>query len=150
MIYGFTGTRKGLKKPQAHELFRLFKEYDESITDSNITLIHGGAPGADEICDSYSVLLGYEIEVHPCKPDRYLYWINKGDGVIRTIYHIEKPLIRNRKIVYKCDMLFATPSGMEEELRSGTWTTIRYARQAKKRLVIIFPDGSSYKENGEE
>ena len=42
----------------------------------------------------------------------------------------------------------ACPSGpqimseAEEQLRSGTWSTIRYAKRQNKPTTIIFPDGS--------
>jgi hypothetical protein len=34
----------------------------------------------------------------------------------------------------------ACPRGYTEELRSGTWATIRYARKTGVPYVIIFPD----------
>jgi hypothetical protein len=36
--------------------------------------------------------------------------------------------------------LIATPSTDDEQLRSGTWATVRYARKAKKRIKLIFPN----------
>ena len=51
-------------------------------------------------------------------------------------------LERNRKIVDNSDMLLAAPAGPEaEHLRSGTWSTIRYAIKMGKRVFIILPDG---------
>lgn len=36
---------------------------------------------------------------------------------------------------------------MNEQLRSGTWSTIRYARRVDIPRVIVYPDGSIVKEN---
>ena len=38
--------------------------------------------------------------------------------------------------------LIAAPGGFVEERRSGTWATIRYARQAGRRIWVVKPDGS--------
>jgi hypothetical protein len=60
--------------------------------------------------------------------------------------HEERPirdyLIRNRYIVSETDALFATPKEMKEELRSGTWSTVRFARKVGGHVRILYPDGS--------
>lgn len=54
-----------------------------------------------------------------------------------------KPYLdRNRDIVNESDQMIATPKGFEEELRSGTWMTIRYAKSTNTPLIIVYPDGS--------
>jgi hypothetical protein len=52
------------------------------------------------------------------------------------------PLDRNKMMVDDCEALIATPRLMVEELRSGTWSTIRYARKCRKPVHIVWPDGS--------
>ena len=39
------------------------------------------------------------------------------------------------------DILIATPKEKEEQLRSGTWATIRYAKKTKKIVFLVYPDG---------
>jgi hypothetical protein len=39
-------------------------------------------------------------------------------------------------------VLLAVPKGMIEELRSGTWSTIRRAKKHGINVVICWPDGS--------
>lgn len=51
-------------------------------------------------------------------------------------------LDRNKDIVRETDWLVATPGEFTEQLRSGTWSTVRYARRIGKRVVVILPDGS--------
>jgi predicted Rossmann fold nucleotide-binding protein DprA/Smf involved in DNA uptake len=49
-------------------------------------------------------------------------------------------LDRNRDIVAASDVLIACPKGPEQR-RSGTWSTVRYARQARLPILIVWPDG---------
>lgn len=44
--------------------------------------------------------------------------------------------------------MIATPSSKEEELRSGTWSTVRYARKLRRPVTLIYPDGSVVEEKG--
>lgn len=50
-------------------------------------------------------------------------------------------LVRNKAIVDESEWMIFTPRGMEEELRSGTWSTIRYARKKLKTGHIVYPNG---------
>lgn len=52
------------------------------------------------------------------------------------------PLERNRTIVDTTDFMIGTPGEGSEVLRSGAWSTLRYARRCGKKIVIVFPDGS--------
>jgi hypothetical protein len=54
----------------------------------------------------------------------------------------KKYVERDHDIVDETDMMISFPPTNKEILRSGTWTTIRYARKKKKKLYIIYPDGS--------
>lgn len=55
----------------------------------------------------------------------------------------EKPYLdRNKDIVDDCGVLVALPKEGQEELRSGTWSTVRYARKRGKPVWIIYPDGT--------
>ena len=48
-------------------------------------------------------------------------------------------LDRNKDIVNNCDLLIAAPKENTEVLRSGTWSTVRYAKQLGVTVVIIEP-----------
>jgi len=54
------------------------------------------------------------------------------------------PLKRNRNIVDEVDLMLATPLPDNEILRSGTWSTIRYAGRPNVNhpLVMIWRDGT--------
>lgn len=135
MKVGFTGTREGCKEEQLHTLQNILAAFDF------VELHHGDCIGADASAHLIAELLQYDIVIHP--PDNLLYRAYcKGN-------HVKPPrpyLERNRSIVRSCKILIACPRTMEEVKRSGTWSTVRYARKMKKDIVIIFPDGSTWEE----
>ena len=137
---GFTGTRMGMSREQKQVFQLLIEKHAKQYEIKRF--VHGGAVGADEQADTIAVELGIPITVRPGSDDRYLYWIEKNDGVVRAVYSPERPLDRNQLIVEQVSEMFATPGHMNEILRSGTWSTIRYTRRCEKVLTIIYPDGS--------
>jgi hypothetical protein len=50
-------------------------------------------------------------------------------------------LTRNHEIVRETELLLAFPKG-KEQLRSGTWATVRLARKQKRTVVVFGPDGT--------
>lgn len=97
---------------------------------------HGDCTGADsEAHDVADGAFGVKkIWVHP--PD------DPKKRAFRVSPHVLRPrpyLERNRAIVDACDVLIATPKSTSEELRSGTWATVRYARKSGKRVLILEP-----------
>lgn len=151
MILGFTGTRKGMTPEQLATLNLEMDNPGLDIDDNSPPkLIHGGAEGADETMDSLCCFRTQEpIEVYPCTWERYQYWVNKDKFstiINRIVHQVKPPLVRNKIIVERAALMIATPYTMEEELRSGTWATLRYARKLNKPITIIFPDGSIQRE----
>lgn len=51
-------------------------------------------------------------------------------------------LERNVLIVEESDLIIGAPRSKVEELRSGTWATIRACRKREKAVMIIWPDGT--------
>jgi hypothetical protein len=57
--------------------------------------------------------------------------------------HEPKPYrVRNRDIVRDTETLIATPSEPVELLRSGTWSTVRFARKLGRAVWVILPNGN--------
>ncbi|KKN36934.1 hypothetical protein LCGC14_0768570 [marine sediment metagenome] len=48
-------------------------------------------------------------------------------------------LQRNRDMAAACDVMLAAPKQEGEVVRSGTWATVRYARQLSKQVIIFNP-----------
>ena len=84
------------------------------------------------------------VHVHP--PDNPRYRANCIEGM-NCVIHPTKPYMkRNQDIVDASDVLIATPHG-PEEVRSGTWATIRRARKKGIPIYIVYPSGTVIKEN---
>ena len=65
----------------------------------------------------------------------------------KNILHTPKPYMkRNQDIVDASDILIATPHG-PEEVRSGTWATIRRARKKGIPIYIVYPNGKVEQES---
>lgn len=133
MKIGFTGTQKGMTKEQKEEFSKYILGVD--ITEFH----HGDCIGADEeahkiVNDAFESVV---IITHPPIEDK------KRSFVYGVTARKAKPYLeRNKDIVNETDMLIACPKSDKEELRSGTWSTIRYAKMMGKRMIIIYPDGS--------
>lgn len=130
---GFTGTRKGMTLNQRLDLIEVLKKAWR-VGELNL-LHHGDCIGADSEAHDIAMTLDYEVHLHPPKDDRRRAF--KNDWLMYTEpkeYHF-----RNRDIVDCCDLLIAAPDTAHERLRSGTWSTIRYARRIGKTVVILKP-----------
>jgi hypothetical protein len=121
-----TGTRFGMSEEQNY----LF--YERLVNLGATVLHHGDCVGADAQAHSIACELGLFTVGHPpsnpvnrawCECDEL--WPEKG--------YIE----RDRDIVNCCEILLATPKHQHEILRSGTWTTVRYARKVGKPYEIL-------------
>ena len=142
MKIGFTGTRKGTTCEQHHALC----EYVKNLPDA-AEWHHGCCVGADaesvEIVEQWSRRC--EIIAHP--PDNNAMVSRITLEFAKRVEPALPYLERNRAIVNACDTLVACPEGINEEQRSGTWSTVRFARKQKKRIVIVYPDGAITQEN---
>lgn len=137
MILGFTGTQVGMTAPQLAALKRVLRVYNPT------EFHHGDCIGADaQAHESVALYTLAHIVIHPPVDERKRAWCNivKVSPEQRVLE--PKPyLVRNKDIVNASEGLLATPKG-PEELRSGTWSTIRYARKCSKKVLIVWPDGS--------
>ena len=137
MKIGFTGTQIGMSAEQKRAFSKICSVI---INDSKINeLRHGDCIGADE--DAHNIIRELSdkisIHIHPPKiKDKRAFCEN-----FFKIHEEKDYLIRNRDIVNSSDILIATPKEDIEQLRSGTWATIRYAKKCNISTIIIFPDG---------
>lgn len=134
MILGFTGTEKGMRPRQLKAVRQLLYNCD---------VLHlGDCIGADAEAHAAAVKLGVHTVGHP--PSE-----NARRAFCAYDQELDpKPfLVRNRGIaIAGTDGLIATPDGWVEVLRSGTWSTVRYARRHHRRIWIVRPDGSIVEE----
>jgi hypothetical protein len=98
---------------------------------------HGDCIGADAEAHDLPAAAGLEIVIHPPKEDALRAWKNAPMMLEPRTY-----LARNREIVRQCDLLIAAPAEDDEQIRSGTWSTVRFARNQARPVWIIRPGGS--------
>lgn len=94
---------------------------------------HGDCVGGDEEAHEIALALGFRIVVHPP--------LNRSKRAFCTgAFQVLKPksyITRNHDIVDVCRLLIAAPKTEEEELRSGTWATVRYARKLGLPVLLL-------------
>lgn len=132
---GFTGSQFGQTREQISRVAFFL------INGKPARIHHGLCIGADAIFHRISQSMHNPPLIcgHP-PTDR-----SKVEESLDGFAHLMEPLPyldRNTKIVEHSKVLLATPKEYEEQLRSGTWATIRRARTANIWRFIIFPDGT--------
>lgn len=132
MKIGFTGSREGM----THSQYSTFINVMETLVKAGFReLAHGKCIGSDMGAHAVAANLKMQIVAHP-PTDKKL--IGEPIGDYEYAEMDPKPyLVRNKNIVDGCYILVATPLDLKETQRSGTWSTVRYARRKKKRILII-------------
>jgi len=136
IIVGFTGSREGMAIKQKLTLRAFLKK--------NATqFIHGDCEGSDEEAHYIAEELKLSILIYPPQDVKHqAFCAQKSAYKLIVSFKPQPYLKRNKSIVSMCDVLCATPATMREQLRSGTWSTVREARRQSKQLMIILPDGT--------
>lgn len=127
----FTGTRAGMTSGQKKAVRWLLRKLEAEC------LVHGDCTGADEDAGEIADSLGMEVRKRP-STHRSRAFTKVGTCVADPM----PPLKRNQDIINDGDCVIACPRKMSEELRSGTWAAVRYARKAECLIWIAWPDGS--------
>ena len=135
---GFTGSREGMTDAQADKLWSLLLGLREARRYEDAEFHHGDCVGSDDRAHDIAVhRCGYEPVIHPPA--------NHTMRAFRNAERVAEPLPyreRNQSIVRETDELIATPREEVEQLRSGTWSTIRFAKKLGRKVTIILPNGS--------
>lgn len=128
MKIGFTGTQIGMSDRQKEQFVLDLLELNP------IEFHHGDCVGAD--AEAHDIVREFFptciIVGHPP--------INSSKRAYKKcdIYRNTKEYIdRNHDIVDETDAIFATPKSDIEELRSGTWATVRYSKKCGKNPIIL-------------
>lgn len=139
MNYGFTGTKYGMNYVQQNNL----RELLYSVFSDGSEFHHGDCVGADSEAAAIAWRVGFRIVCHPpIKPGKRA-WTTFNDRILDPKPYLD----RDRDIVQAGDALIAAPHTPYEIRRSGTWTTVRYARKLKRPIYLILPDGMVQIEN---
>jgi hypothetical protein len=132
-VLGFTGTRRGMTLAQKRAIEALLGA--GTVLDK--VLVHGDCIGADADMHALARAAGMRVEIRPCNLNS-----QRAGCQADKYYDTKSPLARNRDIVEQADVMLACPSGFKEELRSGTWATVRHAKKRAKPLFIAWPNGA--------
>src|SRR5262245_4747430 len=126
MRIGFTGTQGGMTERQRQALSCVLAELQAT------TLHHGDCIGADAEAHDVATAMGCEVVIHPPITEAKRAWKRAPQ------IHAPKPyLARNRDIVRAAEMLVAAPAQDVEQLRSGTWSTVRFARKMGRAVWVV-------------
>lgn len=131
MKIGFTGTQRGMTEKQKAWLREAFQKIEVEWE-----FHHGDCIGADAEAHDIAVEHGAKIVLHPpwvpfkraFKP----FWQQRPQ---------KNYLDRNKEIVRETQVLVGMPGEDVEQVRSGTWSTIRFARKRLKPIRIVGPHG---------
>ncbi len=135
---GFTGSRKGMSEHQIDQLYVILSAIRNHIflhqgIRGGVVLHHGDADGSDAEAHEIALGLGYEIVIHPPLITRWRAFC-PGFAEERPAKPFGK---RDEDIVKETDFLIAAPMGGTEQLRSGTWQTIRISRRLERPRIIL-------------
>lgn len=134
MKIGYSGTQFGMNSRQKENFVIRIIEYQDNqgITEFR----HGDCEGGDS--DAHDLIRKHfpyiKIIGHPP--------LNPAKRAFKQCDELrpEKDYIpRNHDIVDETDELIAAPKQSHEVLRSGTWSTIRYAKKSDKNVIMLWP-----------
>ncbi len=123
---GISGTRHGMNAKQKDKLASLLMKYKD---DGAKNFRHGDCEGVDVEAVEIAEKLGYWIIKHPGP-------FGVGSKADETWPPLPF-LVRNKVIVDASDIVLIVPHTNGEVLRSGTWSTYRYAKKKSIRYVIV-------------
>lgn len=143
MKLAFTGTRRGLTSRQRDSLGRLLRGLvgrAESVHEFHAGCAEGADAEAMALADEFAIpITGHPSNIVSQTSAEALALCTETNAPL-------PPLERNGNIVAACDALVACPAEMEEQVRSGTWSTVRKARWKELPIWVIYPDGDVVKE----
>ena len=125
----FTGHRKMVSSIRATSLVRRLVQFRK---DGYEYLHHGDCLGMDAAVHRIAIQAGFCVFIHPPVSEKKRAFC-QGGHVLSPFPYLE----RNHMMVDASDVLLAVPKTYVEVLRSGTWSTIRYARRRKVEVIII-------------
>jgi hypothetical protein len=145
---GFVGVRRGLTLDQFQAVSRIVVAQRGRGSLTGIEVAHrsnNGWAGADFSRITRWMKSVPKLVLHDCGgPEPETPSLSAESMASWADFTIEATSVPpwNREIVDESDVLLACPPIAEEEIRSRTWATIRYARNAGKYVVVVYPDGT--------
>ena len=140
-VLGFTGTQRGLSPQQIFFVQMFVREFTRQCDLLREAALgrHGCCVGADEQFHRMGTFGNVPMITHPGHiPEK------TSTSCSGVFHHLPRnTLERNQLVVSRSWALLVCPSTDVEQVRSGTWATIRYARRVRKPHVQVNLDGTS-------
>lgn len=117
--------------------------YDCLIVDApplSHVLHHGCCVGSDAEMHVLAVAQEWSVVGH--LPTNRSLVMQQTTGFHQLIAEPGDYMARNHAVVNAGYALLAAPKTPHEQIRSGTWATIRFARRLHKHIVLFWPDGT--------
>lgn len=142
MHIGFTGSSEKVTQEQIASLRKLFTKVKNENKEKPTYLHHGVCIGADAIAHLLFLnTLGDTIIKHPPTNTKKMS-MRCNEGVSREP---KDYMTRNQDIVNESEWLIAVPKEETKNsydiIRSGTWSTVRRAQKANKKVFLVLPSG---------
>ena len=136
---GFTGTHLGMTEAQKKSFtsFMMQRNNLPDPSDPSVIFHQGDCIGADDEARVIAINVGFRVESHP--PDNPK---ARAYGPADFTHEPKPYLERDQDIVNASSVLLAAPSGKKEQVRSGTWYTVRRARDKGIPITFFYPDGT--------
>lgn len=131
---GFTGTSEPVSLVQLEIVGRLLTAFRNASRGERVEFHHGDCVESDEHAARAAHEAGLWVVGHPPTNPYKRAFVQCDE--LRDEYPY---LIRNGHIVAESDVLVATPQQADEQVRSGTWATVRRARKAGLPVVLVTP-----------
>lgn len=119
MKIGFTGTRSGMSRWQVKQLMAFLRAF--STTGREVEFHYGTHETVDLLADTEAATIAEQFGFTLCP-----HHATRGTE-----------LKRDRAQVAVTDFTIAAPLTNREQPRSGTWTTVRYTREAEKPVILL-------------
>lgn len=133
-VLGVTGSQLGASTAQLHT----FKSWVLENWDK-IEAVHNGC------CVGWDTQVAYIL--HGNGLEELVVWHPPSNSDKQGIFQRDWPmgewrkpkpyLDRNWDIAKECDVVIGAPRTDEEQIRSGTWATLRYARKLGKEVKVL-------------
>lgn len=136
MKIGFTGTQRGLNSYQLGRLKEVLVQIVSKHPGQH-QFHHGDCIGADAQAHEIALEWGYHVHVHPpLDPSKRAF--------VKGFQVMNEPapyLVRNKNIVNAVDWMIVGPLTNQQTLRSGTWSTWRFAMAREKIITMLWRFG---------
>lgn len=136
-----SGTRKGMSDQQRKKFVDIQVEFFSKAK----TFLHGDCTGVDQQAHLIVREMNPEITIHIYQPSNNRNSANCAasdpSSDLLVVHPPEDFKKRDRKMVDASNLVIAFPFSQKEQVRSGTWVVIRYAKKRNTPLMIIYPDG---------